>query len=288
MKRLLEADLIRLGSRLALLVTVLSVPAAAEVQEALLPGGAAPGATATIFAPGLVSGDGREYGVAVDKDWSEIYFTRQSGEESVIMVARRVGETWSPATPAVFSGQHNDSHPWLAPGGDQLSFVSLRPCPGAAQALNVWVVARTDDGWTEPSHLGSPVTNQTVHAPSVSASGTIYATGLIRLRHVDGQYLPAERLAPDIKGSHPAIAPDEDFLVFNGRREGGYNRDLFVVFRTPDGSWTPRVNLGQSVSSDRNESSPTLSSDGRLLFFSRDDDVWWVTATVVEAARPSE
>ncbi len=256
--------------------------AAAQVQEALLPGGARPGTVASVFGAGLVSGPDQEYGLAVTGDWSEIYFTRLRGERSTIMVTRREGTSWAAPTAAQFSGEHIDAHPWLAPGGNRLYFISRRPCPGAQQALNVWVNQRTAGGWTDPASLGAPVTDQTVHAPSVSESGTIYATGLIRLKWLGEGYSAPERLSPDIRGSHPAIAPDESFLIFSARREGGFGgTDLYVVFRNDDGTWSAPSNLGSGVNTEHNESSPTLSSDGRFLFFSRREDIWWVDAGVV-------
>lgn len=252
----------------------------------MLPGGVRPGVAPSVFAPGLVSSGAQEYGVTVTRDWDEIYFTRLTGEESVIMVTRRAGDTWSPASPAPFSGQYDDSHPWLAPGGERISFMSRRPLPGASQALNTWFVERSADGWSAPSSHGSPVADQTVHAPTVSANGTIYATGLMRLRNVDGEYSSAERLSPDVKGKQPSVAPDESFIVFSARREGGRGNDLYVVFQNTDGSWTAPAGLGDAVNTSVNESSPTLSADGRFLFFSRNEDIWWVDASVIETARP--
>ncbi len=271
----------------AILTTVLSLPVMSEVPDSMLPGGVFPGTTASVFAPDLVSSAADEYGVTVDSDWTEVYFTRVRGEQSVIMKVSRVGKSWSSATPASFSGQHNDSHPWMSPDGERVYFISMRPCRGASQALNVWFAERSPEGWTGPSPLGKPVTDQMVHAPSVSMSGTIYASGLIRLQHVGGQYLPKEHLKPDIKGSHPAVASDESFVVFSARRQDGFgSKDLYVVFQKPDSSWTDPVNLGKGVNSEHQESSPTLSSDGRVLFFSRNDDVWWVDASVIEEVRP--
>jgi len=242
---------------------------------------------ASVFAPDVVSTTAQEYGVTTDQYWSELYFTRLRGEQSVIMTMHRVGETWNSATAASFSGQYNDSHPWLSPDGEKLYFVSRRPGPGASEALNVWFVERSPEGWTSPATLGSPVIDQTVHAPTVSSRGTIYATGLIQLRTVDGRYLPAERLAPDVTGSHPTVAPDEDFLVFSARRQEGFGgKDLYVIFRQADRSWTGPANLGSDVNTSSGESSPTLSSDGRLLFFSRGGNVWWVDSRVIDAVRP--
>jgi hypothetical protein len=269
-------------------MVVTPLPSVAQVRDARLPGGAPPGQTATVFAPGLVSGAAQEYGLTVNQDWSEIFFTRQprSGGRPVIMTSRRAGETWSPATPASFSGHYVDMHPWMTPDGNRLYFVSRRPCPGAQQALNVWFVERSAAGWSTPQSLGSPVTDQTVHAPSVGGSGTIYATGLLQLRYVGGRYMAAEPLTPDIQGRNPAISPDEDFLVFSARRSEGYGSDdLYVVFRQPDGTWGDPRNLGPAVNTEHVEGSPTLSSDGRVLFFSRLADIWWVDAAVIDAVR---
>jgi hypothetical protein len=121
-------------------ILALPFPCSGQRTDAALPGGVPPGTSAVVFAPGLVSGAGEEYGVAVTEDWSEIYFTRLAGERSTIMRTRRVGTDWTPAAPASFSGEYNDSHPWLAGSGRELYCVSQRPCPGARQALNVWLV----------------------------------------------------------------------------------------------------------------------------------------------------
>jgi len=98
--------------------------------------------------------------------------------------------------------------------------------------------------------------------------------------------MAAEPLTPDIQGRNPAISPDEDFLVFSARRSEGYGGDdLYVVFRQPDGTWGDPRNLGPAVNTEHVEGSPTLSSDGRVLFFSRLADIWWVDAAVIDAGR---
>jgi hypothetical protein len=63
--------------------------------------------------------------------------------------------------------------------------------------------------------------------------------------------------------------------------------DLYVVVRKSDGSWTTPVSLGPAVNTRHIESSPTLSSDGRFLFVSRQGEVWWV-ATGRQRRTPQE
>jgi hypothetical protein len=45
-------------------------------------------------------------------------------------------------------------------------------------------------------------------------------------------------------------------------------------------------NLGPGVNTEHIEGSPTLSLDGRFLFFSRHQDIWWVSTEVIEKLRP--
>jgi hypothetical protein len=63
--------------------------------------------------------------------------------------------------------------------------------------------------------------------------------------------------------------------------------DLYVCFRQPDGTWTDRVSLGEPINSKALERFPTVSPDGKYLFFTRwtpehDEDVFWVSAGIIE------
>jgi WD40-like Beta Propeller Repeat len=270
-------------AQLCLLLGIFLSPASFATSVQAQPGKLTPPSDgAEKFMPGFVSTSGHEFGLAVTRDWSEIYFSRIENDFSAILEIHRSENSWS--TPAVTNFTRGDGggHPWLSSDESQIYFISRRPCPGAAQALNVWVSDRGKAGWSSAWSLGSPVTQQTVHAPSISATGSIYATGIIRLRKTEARYNPPEKLRPDLTGSHPAIAPDESFLVFSARREGGHGgKDLFVVFARDDESWSDPINLGAEVNSELNESSATLSSDGSALFFSRSGDIWWISSTVI-------
>jgi hypothetical protein len=48
------------------------------------------------------------------------------------------------------------------------------------------------------------------------------------------------------------------------------------------------INLGPAVNTDKPESSPTFSSDGRFIFFTRETDIYRVSAKVMEALRSQE
>jgi Tol biopolymer transport system component len=81
----------------------------------------------------------------------------------------------------------------------------------------------------------------------------------------------------------PCIAPDGRFIVFATARDGRRNLDLYISFRDEHGAWTAPTALRGGVNTDANEYAPTLSPDGRFLFFVRHDgkssDVYWLATT---------
>jgi len=114
---------------------------------------------------------------------------------------------------------------------------------------------------------------------------------------VDHAYPAAENLGPPINTAAgddlPFIAPDESYLIFASDRPGGLGyRDLYVSFRVDD-AWSEPVNLGAPINSEAWDIYPSLSPDGRYLFFTRrtawnatdDSDIYWVDAAVITRLR---
>ncbi len=175
-------------------------------------------------------------------------------------------------------------------------FSSDRPresgAKSAARDFDLWAMDRTGEAWSDPQNLGSAVNSPANDAyPSIAADGTLYFSSsreggkggpdIYRARFVDGHYTEAENVA-EVNGpgydSQPAIAPDQAFLVFasigrsDAMADGGapYPRsDLYVSFRGANG-WTMPRNLGAPINTAASEGSPSISADGKWLFFSSD------------------
>jgi Tol biopolymer transport system component len=74
----------------------------------------------------------------------------------------------------------------------------------------------------------------------------------------------------------PVVSPDGRYLIFGSN----YN-DLFVTFNKGNGEWSAPVNLNQyypGINTSDQEYAPTISPDGRYLFFTRiaSGGVFWV------------
>jgi Tol biopolymer transport system component len=231
-------------------------------------------------------------------------------EVYVIVRVWQEGGVWRGPEIAPFSGEHMDMGPSFSPDGQTLYFTSRRPLPprttedpsgDSAQAqkanrdrepakgrkFDIWRVDRVGDSghaWSEPVHLGSPVnTDANEIFPSVAADGTLYfqfyelrggESDFYTSELVDGEYQQPVRLEYGISTegyeSHPAVAPDESYLLFQSTRPGGYGGvDFYVSFRNDDGTWSEPTNLGEAISEPGNVISPMLSPDGKYVFFAR-------------------
>ena len=153
--------------------------------------------------------------------------------------------------------------------------------------VRIWVAERRGDGWAPATLLESPVNQGPVFYPTPAPDGTLYYSDIEkretrRAPRVDGAYPRTEAL--DLAGLHAFVAPDGSYLLFDA---GG---DIRVAFAAEEGWSTPRA-LGPEVNTEHAETCPSVSPDGRYLFFSRylppDEvsDIYWIDSRVVQRAR---
>jgi hypothetical protein len=79
----------------------------------------------------------------------------------------------------------------------------------------------------------------------------------------------------------PFLPPDQSYLLFQR------SYDIYVSFRGPAGAWMDPVALPAPVNTRDMELCPTVSPDGRYLFFIRGGRVFWVDAAIIHAQRPA-
>ncbi|MHA7830958.1 MAG: TolB-like translocation protein [Flagellimonas sp.] len=253
-----------------------------------------PGLTPIPFAPGLVSTEIYEYDGAFTPDMKAFYFIRR-GEENKKSAFYEykyngINGKWEKseiASPWI-------GRPVIAPDGNTMH-------------LGDKYLKRTESGWSELQNLEPPtVSNDSMYIMrlSSSANGTYYfdtykendSTFPIRYsRLIDGKHEEPRALPKAINTgiflSHPFIAPDESYLLFDAEREDGFgDSDIYISFKQKDGTWGNAVNLGDKINTNAWEASASITPDGKYLFFSRnvgsDDfenvDIFWVSAQALE------
>jgi Tol biopolymer transport system component len=147
--------------------------------------------------------------------------------------------------------------------------------------MNIWVVTRRADGtWSEPTLVGAPVSvphGRDIHNVVVG-DGTMFVASSrpggagrsdIYRVSADGAI---ERLGPPI---NDAQSQPDLYVSPDGRRmilvvtdaEGGLGGDDLYVSTWRDGAWTTPRNLGAPINSSEYEYGPSISPDGRWLYF---------------------
>jgi Tol biopolymer transport system component len=255
-----------------------------------------------LFAEGIVSTEDDEVGGTFTPDGSEFYFVKLNPYTTfphlgMICVSRFRGGRWTVPEVVPFSGRNLDFPPKISPDGKTMYFSSSRPAPGkTARVLRIWAVARAWDEWGEPRVLPAPINAEDSWnwAPSVTNDGTLYFASnrdgqkahIFRSRLVNESYVQPERLGPEINSefneSDPYISPDEKTLIFSSfgndlgdadRAEtlkgGGvlYARADLYISTNREGKWLPARHLRHSINSVADEGSPSLTADGKYLFF---------------------
>lgn len=68
--------------------------------------------------------------------------------------------------------------------------------------------------------------------------------------------------------SQPIISSDSKKLFFASKRAGGKGgADIWMSIKLKDNSWSPPINLGDSINTAKDEMTPFLHADGKTLFF---------------------
>lgn len=231
-----------------------------------------------IFAPGIMSTPFSEWSTSFTPDGKTVYSSQGSIYWTIVFSKQQQGK-WIKPQVASFSGKFRDTDPFITPDGKKIFFISNRPAKTAPQnkaqaAEHIWYANHlTGDNWDTPQLLDSAInlTGVSNYAPSVSAKGTLFYCS--RRKELTGM----QSFYAEWKGDHyekpkqlsipgaseiqdPFIAPDESYIVFlNGN-------DIYISFKQGNG-WAEAQKLDPEVNNGDGNSSPCVSADGKMLYY---------------------
>nr|NQU89654.1 PD40 domain-containing protein [Bacteroidota bacterium] len=270
-------------------------------------GQAPPGEMPVVFAPGTISTDTTiEHGSPTfSPDGNEVFWQsnlrhQEKETEILCMTMRQIDGRWTKPETSPFGGM-----PAFSLDGKRLYFL-----PQGKEKDIPHFVEKQRNGWVEPKPVGiidNSSEPKNAYALSFTRNGTVYFFGqaedlgtmnnfgIYRAEFIDGEYAKAELLPQSINAIDgvlnwtPFIAPDESYLLFSSNRLNA-QQDIFISFRRSDGTWTEAYNLGETINTNRGERFPTLSPDGKYLFFTRwvkqgNEDVMWVSAKIIDEVK---
>jgi len=268
-----------------------------STEESPYLGQKTPGLIPEPFAPGLVTTLNWEIDGVFTPDLNEFYFIREVGEKEEdkkmeFVVIQYKDDQWQDSVISPRVGQ-----PFISPDGKIMH-------------LGRRYKELTDDGWSEIKKLDTAFMKIPIMRLTASAKGTyvfdeMSEEGHLRYsRLIDGKREEPKSFGKDINtgksNAHPFIAPDESYMLWDGRRDNGYgNADIYVSFRKKDGSWGEAINLGDKINTSSSEYGACVTPDGKYLFFNRNvgkvkptdkyenTDIFWVDAQVIETLKPN-
>ncbi|MEW6364949.1 MAG: CARDB domain-containing protein [Acidobacteriota bacterium] len=293
---------------LALLLLSGSTPTSSRVADSLVTGPylgeTPPGKVPKVFAPGLVSTSAAaEWGIAFSPDGWQLYVTRRSTEDPTngIWYMKAKNTVWSGPSSAPFNTNRVDMEPFVTYDGKTLFFSSDRPHNGVI-AGRIWGVDILKSGWSPAWYASGPINDDFSMYLTISKAGTAVYTGpnedLYSATYENGSFSNPMRLGPpisteDYEETHPFIAVDGSFIVFDSPRSGRYgDTDFYIAFRKGGNSWSDPANLGPVLNGTGGELCAYVSPDRKYFFFGRfigdTCDIYWVDSSVLKSLRPSD
>lgn len=214
---------------------------------------------------------------------------------------------------------YDEHHPVVSPEGDLYFSVGFHPenKGGATDYGDIWKSTRDKNGnWGKPQRVPdlSTTGNDVIVGFPDALSVLVYHEGNERGQGIhqyskfgrDWNYLrklDISNFRNTSKHFSGRLSEDGQVIVMSINSFGSFgNEDLYVSFKEAENVWTSPLNLGETLNSYRQEQTPYLSSDQRILYFSsnteekgrgkdiffseRLDDSWtsWTTPKAIKYA----
>jgi outer membrane protein OmpA-like peptidoglycan-associated protein len=188
---------------------------------------------------------------------------------------------------------YDELNPVISPDG-RSQYITVANHPensgGMKDPGDIWVSVLSDDNkWGAPVHAGPTLNDKGYNAVAgFSADGqrmvllthygnsgnTARTQGISVSRLTNGGWSKPENInIPYFQNKSGVLSgyilPDESVFIFSAETYGSRGvEDIYVCTRNGNGSWSEPRNLGGTINTRFQELSPSLSDDGRTLYFS--------------------
>lgn len=266
-----------------------------------------PGTKPEKFAPHLISKPERhEFGSVFSKDGKEFFFGVDTEGKAEVWVSEFLNGVWTKAEVLLTHPQYSYNDPMLSPNEYRLYFISDMPLTGTGKKkdYDIWYVERQEKKWSAPVNVGSPInTDANEYYISFSKDGSMYYASNFNLEIKDsknyevfrsqllkGQYQKPVKLGNGINTKYyeadAYVAQDESYIIFSSIRPDGFGQgDLYISFKEKNGNWSSAKNMGALINTEGHELCPFVTQDGKYLFYTSRQDIYWVDASLLDNLR---
>lgn len=233
-----------------------------------------------------------EYLPVITADEGMIIFTRKSAGNEDFYKSVKKNDQWASAeylSKDINTYNYNEGAQCISPDGNYLFFTGCNRPDGLGRC-DIYISKWEGKGWSKPFNIGGPINTPGWESqPSISADGrTLY---FVSTRNggfggydiwksdlnSDASWSIPVNLGPRINTAYdeqsPFIHPDDESLYFSSNGWPGLgNKDLFISRKDHSTAnqtgWQIPQNLGYPLNTFGEESGLTISSNGKLAFFS--------------------
>jgi len=216
-----------------------------------------PGLNAQMFAPNFISTEEEEFGSVFSKDGTEFFFGVHTGQRNEIRYSMMRDGNWSKPKTIVSWSEPINAGSNINTSGDE------------------YYISFTDAGTMFFASDGHP------RKDSSRSDHDIYYA-----KYIDNEFQEPVLLDSAVNTSgyeaDVFVAPDESYLIFCSTRDGGYGKgDLYISFKDADENWTDAINMGVEINSEHYEYCPSVTKDGKYLFYTSNQDIYWVDTEII-------
>ncbi|QLG44111.1 ankyrin repeat domain-containing protein [Costertonia aggregata] len=276
--------------------------------EGLFMGQSTPGRIPKMFAPNFISTEEYEFGSVFNANNTEFYFGVDVNGKNEIRYSKLTEGTWSKPKTILSHDRYGYNDPFLSPDEKRLYFISNRALDGTSEVkddIDIWFVEKNNNVWSQPIHTGPNINSDgNEYYISFTKDGTMYFSSsrnapaerknhdqdIYYSKFVDEQFQKAVGLGSSINTkdyeADVFIDPEENYIIFCSTRANGFGRgDLYISFKDANGAWTKSMNMGETINTKNHELCPFVTLDGKFLFYTSNEDIYWVNTDIISELR---
>ncbi len=218
------------------------------------------------------------------------------GEKFQIFFSETIDGKWIKPYRPSFVSDDNENSPLFSLNGEAIYYLSFK------KNGYIFEVKRTGHEWSKPIGLDVSIPPSLGRGWffSISRNKTLFLElwkdgkpNIYKANNINNKYKQFDMV--QFEGGEnslemaPYINKDEQYLIFSSIKDNGFGSfDLYIAFRNSDDSWTSPINMGNKINTSSSENAAFVSLDERYLFFSRNGEIYWISAEIIEELRPDE
>jgi OOP family OmpA-OmpF porin len=190
----------------------------------------------------------------------------------------------------LINSAHDEQAPVISPDGNTLYFtVAKHPknIGGKRDEGDIWISTKNGSTWSAPIHGGNVLNNSAYNAVAgisrdgeklfllshYSTTGKSKTQGISISRKTPSGWSDPENITISYFMNRSSflqgqLSKDENTFIFSADSYGTMGaEDIYVTFKDGAGRWSEPKNVGSMINTKLQEQSPSLSDDGRYIFF---------------------